>query len=320
MICVTEDEVRRHVSFEAVLAAIERAFIAFDEGRSQVYEVVRGAGGGTNHFFGIKSGREGSIPMLGLKAGSYAPDNEKLGLAAHTSTTLLIDDVTGATVGVVEANYLNGLRTSAANALATRALARSDAATLGIIGIGGQAVFEALAIAHVRPIRRILAAGNSRERRAAFENTLRAKLDVEIRFATPETCAREADILVTVTPARAPVIEAAWVRPGTHVAAMGADNVGKQELPLDLVERAACWVDYPEQSARIGEMQHAVKAGLTSLERLRQRTLGGLLRHPASARHDAELSIFDSSGIALQDIAAAHAALGCVHAARSIRG
>jgi alanine dehydrogenase len=318
VIFVSDDDVRRHVPFSNVLAAVERAFMALDDGRSTVFDVVRGTGGGGEHFFGVKSGREGSIPVLGVKAGSYAPGNYARGLPSHTSTTLLIDDITGRPIAVVEANYLNGLRTSAANALAVRCLARENAATLGIIGIGGQAVFEALAVAHVRPIRRILAAGSSPERRAAFEAEIRERLSVEVEFADAETCARESDVLVTVTPARAPVVLNAWVKPGTHISAMGADNVGKQELEIDLVRRAQCWVDHPEQSIRIGEMQHALRAGVVTLEGLRERTLGGLLRGKSvPGRTGTDVTVFDSSGLAIQDLAAAHAAVECLRAVSS---
>jgi alanine dehydrogenase len=318
VIFVSDDDVRRHVPFAQVLAAIERAFIALDDGRSTVFDVVRGTGGGGEHFFGIKSGRDGSIPVLGVKAGSYAPGNYARGLPSHTSTTLLIDDVTGHPIAVVEANHLNGLRTSAANALAVRCLAREDASTLGIIGIGGQAVFEALAVAHVRPIRRILAAGSSPARRKAFEEQIRQHLSVDLEFADAETCSREADILVTVTPARAPVVLNAWVKPGTHISAMGADNVGKQELEIDLVRRADCWVDHPEQSIRIGEMQHALRAGVVTLEGLRERTLGRLLRGKAATTRTADgVTVFDSSGLAIQDLAAAHAAVECMRAVSS---
>jgi alanine dehydrogenase len=317
MIHVTEDDVRRHVTFPIVLAAIEQAFIALEAGKSEIFEVVRGHGGGKDHFFGIKSARDGSVPILGLKAGSYAPENHSRGLDSHTSTTLLLDDLTGRPLAVVEANYLNGLRTSAANALSVRCLARADASTLGIIGTGGQAVFEALAVAHVRPIRRIIAVGNSPQRRREFEKAVRDRADVAIEFADAEKASREADVLVTVTPSREPLVQSAWVKPGTHISAMGADNVGKQELAVDLVARSSFWVDHPPQAARIGEMQHAVAAGLVTLEQLRERTLGRLLQLPKHLLPgDDAVTVFDSSGIAVQDLAAAQAAVQCVTSAR----
>lgn len=315
---ISEEEVRRHVSFEAVLFAIERAFMTLDAGESEIFDVVRARGGGDQHAFGIKSARDASIPLLGLKAGSYAPENHARGLPAHSSTTLLLDDCTGQPIALVQANYLNGLRTSAADALAVRELAAGHASTLGIIGIGGQAVFEALAVSHVRPIRRILAVGASPTRRAAFERQVRDQRDVSIDFVDAEVAVREADVIVTVTPSRSPVVRADWVRAGTHISAMGADSSGKQELEVELLAKGALWVDHPEQAARIGEAQHAVLRGLCTVESMRERTLGGLLRgRLARPKDESAITIFDSSGVAVQDIAAAYAALSCVDAVAS---
>lgn len=321
MIFISEQDIQRYVTFAEVLAAIERAFISLHQGTSSLFDVVRGHGGGENHFFAIKSARDGSIPMLGLKAGSYAPANISRDLPAHSSTTLLIDDRTGMPIATVEANYLNGLRTSAANALAVRALARPDATTLGIIGVGAQAVFETLAVLHVRNIAKIYAAGRTEEGRARFLSSLRKHSNVTVEFVDAESAARHADILVTVTPSRVPVVQAEWIRPGTHISAMGADDVGKQELPVELTAVAQLWVDHPEQSVRIGEAQHVYRAGRMSLEQLRERTLGRLLAEKVRPENDGErITIFDSSGLAIQDIAAAHAALTSVTAARARSG
>lgn len=318
MIFISDDDVRRHVPFPVVLDAVERAFISLHSGSSTVFDVMRGRGGGEDHFFAIKSARDGSVPVLGLKAGSYAPANAGRGLPAHSSTTLLIDDLTGLPTAVVEANYLNGLRTSAADALAVRALAREDSTTLGIIGIGAQAVCEALAILHVRPIRRILAASRSEQRRRSFMSAIREHSDVAVQFTDAESAARQADILITVTPSRTPLVRAEWVRPGTHVSAMGADDVGKQELDVELTAGASLWVDHPPQAVQIGEIQHAFRAGRITLAELHARTLGRLLAEPGCyLRAAADITVFDSSGIAIQDLAAAQAALRCVTAARA---
>jgi alanine dehydrogenase len=321
MILISEHDIQRYVTFGEVLAAIERAFISLHQGSSSLFDVVRGHGGGADHFFAIKSARDGSIPLLGLKAGSYAPENNARGLPAHSSTTLLIDDRTGMPIAAVEAGYLNGLRTSAANALAVRALARPDATTLGIIGVGAQAVFEALAVLHVRHIAKIYAAGRTEQGRDNFIRSLRQHTEVAVEFVDGEAAARRADILVTVTPARAPVVNAEWIRQGTHISAMGADDVGKQELPVELTAAAQLWVDHPEQAARIGEAQHIYRAGRTSLEQLRERTLGRLLAEaPSPESRNDRITVFDSSGLAIQDIAAAHAAMTSVMAARARSG
>lgn len=315
-VLITDDDVRQYVDFALVLKAVERAFVSLDMEDSQIFDVVRGKGGGEDHFFAIKSGRDASVPVLGLKVGSYVPANAERGLQAHSSLTVLIDDVTGRAHAIVEANYLNGLRTAAADALAVRQLARPDSATLGIIGIGDQAVCEAIAVAHVRPIERILAVGTSPVRQSCFSEAVREMLGLDVTFVDAETAARAADILVTATPSRVPVIDAAWIRPGTHVSAMGADDRGKQELPLELMQRADLWVDHPPQAIVIGESQHLYAAGLISEAVLRSKTLGRLLRTNLFTRDPSAITIFDSSGVAVQDLAAAQAALEAVVEAR----
>ena len=128
---------------------------------------------------------------------------------------------------------------------------------------------------------------------------------LDVRAAASREACAAADVIVTVTPARAPLFEADWVRPGTHVAAMGADAKGKQELPPALLERAALFCDLPEQSRTIGEFQHAsadAQAGM--------RALGDVLRSGEGGRTDPEaITVFDSSGIALQDLTIARAIL-----------
>lgn len=310
---VSDADIETHVTLQDIVPAIEQAFIDLEAGNSEAFDVVRGRGGGDDHFFAIKSGRVGSIPALGLKAGSYAPGNHALGLPAHTSTTMLIDDLTGRPFAVVEANYLNGIRTAATNALATRCLAKPAAKTLGVFGIGAQAIFETCAVASVRPIERVIACARSTNQQGAFAAAIRERLNINVEFADARTTCENADVLVTVTPSQAPLFSREWVRPGTHISAMGADNVGKQELEVELVAQAQLWVDLPSQAVAIGETQHAFRAGHVTLAQLQHQTLGRLLTRPELQKHSPDqITVFDSSGLAIQDLAAAYAALQVV--------
>ncbi|HET6629502.1 MAG TPA: ornithine cyclodeaminase family protein [Woeseiaceae bacterium] len=313
MIHISEAEIREHVPFTAVIEAVAGSFATLDAGGSDVFETVRARGAQPDHFFAIKSARDGSSGLLGLKAGSYCPARRNAGKDPHTSTTLLLDAHSGDPLALVEANHLNGMRTAAADALAVRHLARPDADTLAVIGCGAQALYEIEAISLVHPLRRVLAAGRSQERTLGFAETLRARLDLEVECSDAEEAVRAAGIVVTATPATRPVLRAGWVRPGTHVSAMGADDAGKQELEVELLAAADLYVDWPAQAVIIGESQHAFRQGLIRLEDLECRTLGSLVRGGAPGRRDAQaITIFDSSGLATQDIAAAWCALRCV--------
>jgi alanine dehydrogenase len=317
MMIVTDAMIRDHVRLPAIVGAIERAFGALENGASAIFDVARGTGTDPSHFFAVKSGRDGSIPAIGLKAGSYNPANLQRGKPAHTSTTMLIGDEDGEPYAIVEANYLNGMRTAAADALAVRTLSRPDATTLSVVGWGAQAVFEVEAVAAERPIRRVLACGRDAARGAAFRCAVAERCGLQVECVNIETAVRAADILVTVTASRSPLFPADWVRPGTHVSAMGADDVGKQELPVELVGSARLFVDHPPQARLIGETQHAWTAGLVSAKALAKHTLGALLLGRVAGRtSDDEITVFDSSGIAIQDIAAAQAAVEIVRSLR----
>jgi alanine dehydrogenase len=248
-------------------------------------------------------------PILGLKAGGYWPGNLSRGLTNHQSSTLLFDPDTGRASALVSANYLTGVRTGRGSAIATKHLARPDAETLGIIGTGGQSTYQLQATLAVRQtIRRVHAWNRSKEKLLAFGRVVE---DLGLTFfpeTEPETVARAADVLVTVTPSKEPLVEAGWVRPGAHISAMGADTRGKQELDPRLVADSAVFVDEVAQAVTIGECQHAVAAGLISADAFR--SVGDLVAGRCEGRrNDDEITLFDGTGVALQDLVVADLAV-----------
>ena len=295
----------RRIAFDAIKAAL----IAAADGSGAVNPVVIGHGLNDGETFSMKSGLLRGLPAVGLKVGGYWPGNEANGLPRHQSAILLLDPANGRLIAVVEGGALNGLRTAAADAVAADALARADAATLSIFGAGKQAMHEVRAICEIRPIRRIFVTSRNATSADRMSRTLRETLPPEIQVVSTdaEHAARGADILVTATPSRAPLFDAGWIRPGTHVASMGSDQAGKQELPPALFPRARLFCDLPEQALAIGEMQHA-KPLVTNGQPLV--AIGDVLRGAAAGRTSGdEITVFDSSGIALQDLAIAAAVL-----------
>lgn len=306
MLVVPEAVAARLVSVEDAIEAVAAAFAAADRGMARSFPVVREAVGHADAVFGVKTGFDGegagAGPVLGLKAGGYWPGNGAQGIANHQSTTLLFDPETGQPAALVGANRLTGLRTGAAAAIATRHLARPDAGTLGLIGAGGQAEHQVRAVCAVRPIRRLIASDPSE---AALVRLARLAADLNLAFETadPAAVASEADVLTTVTPSRAPLFMAEAARPGTHVNAMGTDTAGKQEHDPALVAAAAVYVDDPEQAVTIGECQHAAGAGLIARDRFAG-TLGGLASgRLAPTWSSGRITLFDGTGVALQDLA-----------------
>jgi ornithine cyclodeaminase len=201
---------------------------------------------------------------------------------------------------VIESGVVNAYRTAAADAVATHQLARKDSKTLASFGAGNQAGYDCMAIARIRSIEKVLVVNADPVRAERFAQRLAARgLSVE-RVSAQEACAR-ADIIVTATPAKSPLFEADWIKPGTHISCMGADGVGKQELPTGLYGCAQLFCDLAAQSVVIGEFQHVaalIQAGTVALTQI-----GAVLSGQAAGRQDDQsITIFDSSGIALQDL------------------
>ncbi|WP_189262008.1 ornithine cyclodeaminase family protein [Streptomyces fuscichromogenes] len=300
---LTEERSSALIDHELAFRAVTDAFVAAAAPGATLFPVVIGHGSDENDQFTLKSGASGRF--AGVKIGTYFPSNDARGLPRHGTTVLLFDQERGRIGAVVEASQVNAYRTAAADAVATHALARTEAAVLTVFGTGHQALYECLAVARIRPITRINVVGRDRAR----VDGLRRRLDehlgaVETRAADAETGCATADVIVTATTARAPLFEAAWVRPGTHVSAMGSDAPGKQELPPALLHRAVLFCDLPSQSLRIGEFQHydGDPGDVTAI--------GSVLSQGDPGPSDADrITVFDSSGIALQDLYVAEALL-----------
>jgi ornithine cyclodeaminase len=289
MIFLSEAESAALITEEIAYDAVRRAFIAAAAEQSALFPAVPCHGSQPHNRFTIKSAAAEDV--AGVKIGSYWPDNTDV--PKHNSVILLLDQTVGRIGAVIEAGTVNAYRTAAADAVAADALARPEAATLTIFGSGHQSLYECLALARVREIDTIHVVARSHG--PAFVQEL-ADHGLSGRLTSAEEAVKAADIIVTATTARAPLFAATWVRPGTHVASMGSDAKGKQELPPALLTTADLFCDWPAQSTAIGEFQHATAD--------RQVTaIGEVLTGKARGRQSPHaITVFDSSGIALQDL------------------
>lgn len=308
MLVISEDLARELVSIDDAIEAVAATFRAMASGKARNYPVVREMLGMNDAVFGVKTGADTTAPFLGLKAGGFWPGNMAKGLTNHQSATLMFDPATGRASALVSANYLTGIRTGAASALATRSLSREDSSVLGIIGTGGQSAHQLAATARVRGLTRVHAWDAVPESAARFGAAVSALGLDYVAEPDPETVARHADVIITVTPSQKAILQRDWIRPGTHICAMGADTKGKQELAVDLVASARLFVDEPAQSVSIGEFQHAFAAGAITEAQLTQ--LGAVLNGTAAGRRSAEeVTIFDGTGVSLQDLVVADLAV-----------
>ena len=303
---VSEETVRKIVTRQLAFDLVRAAFEAVAIDRSRVFDVVLGTGLHNGEVFAIKSGIDGKNEMVGFKCGTYWAGNFDKGLPAHGSTTLLLDPETGFPQVLVSASYLNGYRTAAANAIAVSSLVRSDAAVLGVIGAGHQAEQEIWAVAEVRALSLIKIFTRSETRASWIADRLK-DVDVSIRLTSAEDAVRGSDIVVTVTPSESPLVRNEWTGEGTHISAMDADDKGKYELDTAILKRASLFADYPQQSIIIGEFQHAYNDGLiNSVDDICALGLVTLGKSPGRIS-DTQITVFDSSGIAVQDLAVAGA-------------
>lgn len=305
MLIVPEALIAQLVSPEDAFTAVEATFTAMARGQAYNFPVVREALG-EGRQYGFKSGLDRSANMLGVKAGGYFPGNAEKGLINHQSSVFLFDPDSGRPVAMVGGNLLTALRTAAASAISIDRLARRDARVLGMVGAGHQAAFQLRAAARVRKFDRVIA-WNLHPDMLPRLGAVAAELGLPFE-AVPLERMVEADVIVTITSAPAASLMAAHVKAGTHLACMGTDTKGKQEVEAALVAGASVFADEVAQSVSIGEAQHAVAKG--TLDAASITPLGDVLvgRHPGRRSAD-EVTLFDGTGVGLQDLAVAGVAV-----------
>ncbi|MFV0514787.1 MAG: iminosuccinate reductase BhcD [Jhaorihella sp.] len=305
MLIVPEREIADLMTQAAAYDAVEKVFAAMAAGEARNFPVVREALGHEDALYGFKGGFDGAGMALGLKAGGYWPHNmERRGLINHQSTVFLFDPDTGQVRAMVGGNLLTALRTAAASSVSIRHLARADAKVIGMIGAGHQAAFQLRAALEQRDFEKVIGWNLHPEMLPNLETVAgEAGLPFE---AVPLEGLRAADVLITITSSFDAILLERHVAPGTHIACMGTDTRGKQEVATALVARASLFTDEVAQAVSIGECQHAVAEGRVREADITQ--IGAVINasHPGRRSPD-EVTLFDGTGVGLQDLAVASA-------------
>jgi ornithine cyclodeaminase len=308
MIIVPEAAIADLVDRAAAFEAVEAAFAAMASGDARNFPVVREALPGPEEaLYGFKGGVDTTGGALGLKAGGYWPHNlQRRGLINHQSTVFLFAPETGRPTAMVGGNLLTALRTAAASSVSIEHLARADARVIGMVGAGHQAKFQLRAALERRAFEKVIGWNLHPE---MLPGLAEVAAEAGLPFEAVELSGlREADVIVTITSSFAPSLMADHVSPGTHVACMGTDTVGKQEVDPQLLRTATVFADEIAQSVTLGEAQHAVGAGLIAEADITP--IGDVIRgaHPGRSSDD-EITLFDGTGVGLQDLAVAQAAV-----------
>ena len=279
---------------EDVIEAVRTAFVLHSERAGRIFPVVReklSAGG----VFGIKSGDVETQGLLGFKAAGFWPQNRALGGEPHQATIMLIEPATGRPLCVIDGNAITTARTGAAGALGLQMLARPDSVHATVFGTGVQARSQLSFALRVLPaLRRIRYVPRDGKPDEGFERLFDGRCDIRC-VADADAAVAESDVVITATPGAGPLFDAGAVRPGTHLTCVGADTRGKRELPAGLLQQARLVVDDREQALQLGELQWATDAPCVELGDL-------LARRATLARHTGDITVFDMTGLALQDL------------------
>ena len=305
---IDREEVARRLTYEVCIPIVREAMIAFSHGetRQLLRSIIPLANG---RAFGVMPGAMGEAAPFGAKLISVYPDNFAKGVQSHQGLVILFDPETGAPVCVVHAGEVTAIRTAAASAVATDALARPDTRRLAILGYGEQAETHARAMMRVRPIETIRVWGRSPERAQAFAARMGAELGLPVT-AAPDvaTAVANADIICAVTAAREPILTSAMVADGTHINLVGSSVPGPVEVDDDLVVRARFIADSREGVLKQGaEFLHAKAAGRIGDDH-NVAEIGQVLAGDIPGRRaPGEVTIYKSLGHVVQDLASAWA-------------
>jgi alanine dehydrogenase len=294
---LTRHDTMKLLAMPEVIQAVEQAFTDYAQGKaimpSKAYLTLP---------LGDFRAMPASVPgAAGLKWVNVHPDNRKRGLPTVMAIVIYSDPYTGYPLAIMDATEITAYRTGAAAAIASKHLARKNAKSLGLIGTGKQAQTQLLSHAELFNFDDIRVFDRSPEAAIQFKE-LFPTFPIRI-VSLQEACGT--DIICTLTPSRDPYLKLSWLKPGSHVNAIGADAPGKEELEPDVLQNAIVVVDDIEQSAHAGELNIPVTRGLFDETQI-YATLGELTSGKKPGRtDDSAITIFDSTGLAIQDISTA---------------
>jgi len=306
VLLLTPRDVAGLLTIDDCIGAVEQAFRLYGEGKAippGVLSMHMGDGG-----FHVKAGvLDVGRHYFAAKVNGNFPENPaRFGLPTIQGVIVLCDARKGNPLAVMDSRDVTSLRTAAATAVAAKHLARPDSRILTICGCGNQGRVQAVAISRVCRIQRVFTYDTSAEQAERLAQELAAELRIPVTAVSDlATGVQQSDICVTCTTSRQPILALGDVSPGTFIAAVGADNSEKQEIHPDLMANSKIVADILEQCAVMGDLHHAIVAGVVERADVHAE-LGEIVAAKKAGRaSDEEIVVFDSTGMALQDVAVA---------------
>lgn len=306
MLLLNRTEIASLLALPDYIRVVENAFRCHAEGASLAPALAHvDAVGGEFH---IKAGGlRGAPPYFAIKVnGGFFQNRTRFGLPNIQGLILLSQADNGTLLAGMDSMEITIQRTGAATAVAAKYLAHSDSKICTICGCGNQGRIQLTALSSVLPIERVFAWSPFPDEAESYAADMSRMLQIEVKPAVDLAGALgQSDVCVTCTPSRKPFLRRAWIPPGMFIAAVGADSPDKQELDADVVATSKMVADLKEQAIAVGETHHAIEAGLMRPEQV-YAELGEIItgKMPGRASAD-EVIVFDSTGTALQDVAAA---------------
>ena len=308
MILIDQAEVRARLTYDLCIPIVRKAMIALSSGqtRQHLRSIIPLIDG---RMFGIMPGALGENADFGAKLISVFPDNFAKGVQSHQGVVVLFDAQNGAPVCVAHAGEITAIRTAAASAVATDALARPDASRLALLGYGEQAQTHLRALIHVRPIAEVTVWGRSSDRAQAFALRMRDETGLAVvACADVPTATAGADIICTVSSAAEPILQAAWVASGTHINVVGSSYAGPSEIDSALVVVSRFIADSREGVLLQGaEFLRAKAAGLIGDDHVVGEIGQVLAGRLAGRQSDDQITVYKSLGHIVQDLASVRA-------------
>ncbi len=295
------------VGIEEALQSVEKAFRYFGQGKAQmpakVYICLDKYKGDFRAMPAYLEGFKG----CGIKWVNVHPENKKRGLPTVMAVIILSDPRNGFPLCLMEATYATALRTGAAGGIAAKYLARADSRKIALVGCGVQARMQLLALNKLFNIEEVRVWGMKPHEAKRVINRMKELKSLKMTVCdTVKDCVSDSDIIVTTTPSRKPLVRLKWLKTGVHINAIGADAAGKQEIDPQILKSAKIVVDAWEQAAHSGEINVPVREGKLSKNDI-YANIGEIVTGRKKGRTKrSEITVFDSTGLAIQDIAIAN--------------
>jgi len=300
---IREEQVKELLPLVEAIEAVEAAFKDKAEGQAVMPpKLIIPLPGGDFRAMPAYLPRQ---KVAGVKVVNSHPNNRERGLPSVIATLVMIEPETGFPIAVIEATYLTALRTAAAGALGTKTFARHNSRKLAILGAGTQGRFQLLSHKFVMSnLEQVRVWSLDEELAWQLKREFEPQLGVEIAIcSSAKEAVDEADVIVTTTPSRKPLVQNEWVSDGTHITCIGADAPGKQELDPAILQRARIFLDDMTQGMESGEVNVPLHKGLLKPEQIAGELGEVLIGKKEGRRSDDEITVFSSTGLAIQDIA-----------------